>query len=335
MKNKFLLSFCVIFLSIVLPLSAQTEISQMVFPKKIFVGDTAELRVTFNSNVDFFPNEENLDEKTLIVEKLPFSLDNEEFTLTKAVIQRNGAFYAVVLTFMPWKAEMIDFPEFDLISAVFGTVSSVPFVINPEPFEVSSVLQKNAETSLSPLHAPLLAPGTVYILYACIIVFILLVAFVVQLVLRWQSICEGFKERKIKRLYNRNARGTLRQFRKLEKNSSKINDISFCLAVQRIFRHYLSVRFGKSFDVLSSDQIIPVFEELTAGTMSDFFRENVFSVTELFRRADYIRFAHDSLDSKRKPEETYSASLQDGERSVMIENSRTIIKAFETGGENA
>ena len=55
---------------------AQTETSQMVLPKRIFVGDTAELHYTFNSNVDFFPNEETLDEKPLIFEKLPFDFDN-------------------------------------------------------------------------------------------------------------------------------------------------------------------------------------------------------------------------------------------------------------------
>ena len=56
---------------------------------------------------------------------------------------------------------------------------------------------------------------------------------------------------------------------------------------------------------------------------------------DIFRRADYIRFAHGSLDSRREPAKVYAAELQPDERSVIIANSRTIIKAFETGGEDA
>ena len=70
--------------------------------------------------------------------------------------------------------------------------------------------------------------------------------------------------------------------------------------------------------------------------MSDFLRENVCSVQEIFRRADYIRFAHGSLDSMRQPAQVYAAELQPDERASIIANSRTIIKAFEAaGGENA
>ncbi len=313
----------------------QTETRQMVLPKRIFVGDTAELHYTFNSNVDFFPNEETLDEKPLIFEKLPFDFDNEDFTLQKAMIQKNGLLYTVVLIFTPWKVGILDFPQFDLLSAVFGNSNSVPFLIDPQPIEISSIITKDEDSSFRGIKGPLLFPGTIYVIYAAVVLFVVILIFVLHTILKWQEISAGFRQKKILRKYAKNARNALRQFKKLEKNSLRINDVAFCLAVQQIFRYYLTVRFGRKFDALSTEQISSAFEELTGGAMSDFLRENVSSVQEIFRRADYIRFAHGSLDSKKEPAQIYAAELQPDERVTMIANSRTIIKAFETGGENA
>lgn len=314
---------------------AQTETSQMVLPKRIYVGDTAELHYTFNSNVDFFPNEENLDEKPLVFEKLPFDYDNENFTLQKAVIQKNGLLYTVVLTFTPWKVGILDFPQFDLLAAVFGSSGAVPFLIDTKPVEISSILSKDEDSSLRGIKGPLLFPGTIYAVYAAFAVLVAAIIFIVHTIVKWQEISSRLKEKKILRMYAKNARNALRQFKKLEKNSLRVNDIAFCLAVQQIFRYYLTVRFGRKFDALSTEQISSAFEDLTGGTMSDFLRENVSSVQEIFRRADYIRFAHGSPDSKRLPANVYAAELQPDERATIIANSRTIIKAFEAGGENA
>ena len=251
------------------------------------------------------------------------------------MIQKNGLLYTVVLTFTPWKVGILDFPQIDLLSAVFGSTNSVPFLIDPKPIEISSIITKDEDSSLRGIKGPLLFPGTIYAIYAAIVLFVVILIFILHTILKWQEISAKFRQKKTLRMYAKNARNALRQFRKLEKNSLRINDVAFCLAVQQIFRYYLTVRFGRKFDALSTEQISAAFEELTAGTMSDFLRENVSSVQEIFRRADYIRFAHGSLDAKREPAQIYAAELQPDERTTMIANSRTIIKAFETGGENA
>lgn len=312
---------------------SQTETSQMLIPKRIYVGDTAELHYNFHSNVDFFPNEENLSEKSLFLEKLPFESDNEDFTLLKAIIQKNGALYTVILTFSPWKTGKIVFPKFDLFPAVFGEEKSVPFFIEPEPIEVASILPKGEDSVLRGIKGPMLSPGTIYFIYAGIVLLFAILILILYVIIKWQKISKKIKERRTLRHYAKNARDAMRQFKKLEKNSPKINDVAFCLAVQQIFRYYLSVRFGKKMDSLATNEIFSTFNEIYAGMMSDFLQENVSSVVEIFRRADYIRFAHDSLDSKRKPEESFATSLLPDERKNMIENSRTIIKAFEAGNK--
>lgn len=330
--KRFLLLLLVLF-----PLNvfAQTETSQIVLPKRVYVGDTAELRFTFHSNVDFFPGEDSLLEKTLDFSRFPFNVDNQDFTLKSAIIQKNGRLYTVVFTFSAWKTGPLTFPEFDLLYVVFGTKNSVPFLIKMLPIEISSIIPKGEDVSMRGMQGPLLFPGTIYVIYGVILLFVLILILVVNLVIKRQEISSKIKERRVIRLYAKNARSAMRQLKKLEKNSVRINDIAFCLALQQIFRHYLSVRFGLNFTSISTSQIFTAFENLYDGSLSDFLRETVWSVQNIFKRADYIRFAHDSSDSKRKPEELYSASLKEDERENLIKTSRTIIKAFETGGEDA
>ena len=57
------------------PIFAQSDIKQMSFPKHIYIGDTAEIHYTFGSGVDFFPDEESIDEKNLLFSTLPFKSD--------------------------------------------------------------------------------------------------------------------------------------------------------------------------------------------------------------------------------------------------------------------
>ena len=59
--------------------------------------------------------------------------------------------------------------------------------------------------------------------------------------------------------------------------------------------------------------------------------DNLEAIVEIFMRMDYIRFAGGSLESKRLPEKTYKACLQEGERAEKIETSRAIIRLFERG----
>lgn len=326
MKRFFLSLVC---FGMIAAVSAQSETSQFVFPKRLLVGDLAELHYTFSSGVEFFPEEEQLDEKPLLLAKLPFSIDNNDFTLTKAVLQRNGTMYTVVLTFIPWKTGYLDFPQFDLYSAVFGT-SAVPFIIDPEAVEVNSVLVEE-EMALRPLIPPLLFPGTIYFVYFMLILLIVLLVFVIQAVIRWRTISDRLAEKRLLRKYAKSSRYAMRQLKKLEKNSHKIHDTAFCLAIQKIYRRYLSVRFGIDFNCLATNQFYPAFEKATSGVLDGFMVDNMEAIIEIFIRMDYVRFAQNSMESRKKPESLYAAVLKEGERQELINTSRAIIRLFERG----
>ena len=148
-------------------LFSQSDISQLVFPKRLYVGDTAELRYTFRSAIDFFNGDTDSDELVLPVAAFPFQIDNSEFSIEKASLQRNGDFYTVILTFIPWRTGIVDIPPFDLLSVLYGS-AAVPVEINPQPFEVASVLPDGDDTQLRSSVTPLLIPGTMYVVYAFI-----------------------------------------------------------------------------------------------------------------------------------------------------------------------
>ena len=49
-----------------------SELSQTLLPLEVYVGDEAELRYSFRSAVDFFPNAELVMEEKIDISKLPF-----------------------------------------------------------------------------------------------------------------------------------------------------------------------------------------------------------------------------------------------------------------------
>lgn len=308
---------------------AQSDIKQMSFPKRIYIGDTAEIHYTFGSGVDFFPEEEQRDEKNLFFSALPFKSDNEAFTLQKAVIQKNGPLYTVVLIFIPWKVGYIDFPEFDLYAAVFGS-STIPFIIDPKPVEIASIIS-DPDMGLKSFAPPLLFPGTIYFVYIFVAVILGILVFIIQAAIRWQTISDKVKQKKLLRRYAKNSRNALRQLKKLEKKSAKINDVIFCTAIQHIFRKYLTVRMGIDFHTLTTNQFISYFNDATCGVLDGFVIDNMEAIVEIFRRMDYIRFAQNSLEAKKLPKEKYAAVLHAGEREETIETSRAIIRLFDRG----
>lgn len=294
---------------------AQTEATQLVFPKKMFVGDTAELQYIFRSNVDFFEKNPELEEKNLDFTKLPVS-SSEEITVKKAVIQRNGPMYKIVITFIPWRPGRIDFKEFDLLAAVTGTKSSIPFPIQFNSIEIASVLTKGEDAVLRPIAAPLLAPGTIYFIYGGIIFLVLLVILAIVLFAQRHKIALNIRMHQTLRMYARNARKALRQIRKLEKNSDKLNDEAFCHAIQQIFRVYLSERFGVNFSTLATGQFVKAFNEATSSFMNDEKLEQMEILISIFMRSDYIRFAH-------------CGGLGRNERMELTSKARTVISTFE------
>lgn len=313
----------------------QSDVSQLVFPKHIFVGDTAELRYTFRSPIDFFNGIESDDELPIPLTSFPFPIDSREFSVEKATLLHSGDFYVVVLTFVPWRVGTIDFPQFDLLTVLYGeNASGVPFVINPQPFDVDSVLPDGEDTQLRPPAPPLLIPGTAYTVYALLLFAVVLLIVAVRIAVSYPAIAAALRSYMTLRRYEKSARRALRSLRRLEKKNEDFSDAEFCALFEKILRLYFSVRFGCPFETVVSSQICAVMENASGGFLEGAALEQAEIAEQLFRRADYVRFARGSADSRRSPAEKFSAALQSGERDDFMEKARSVIRVFEERGKS-
>lgn len=314
---------------------AQSYVSQVVLPKKIYVGDVAEIRVSFSSGIDFFADlPATQAERKLSLSNLGFDTGNEDFLLKDAILRRTELNYTLILFVMPWNTGEIKIPSINLTAGIY-TDEKMPFVIPIEPFTVSSILTKGVESSMVPPVPPLLIPGTTYFLYGFIILFIVFLIFFFRLLFNWSKLVGKIKNYKLKKTYIQNKKFTLKQLKKLEKKYSKMSDKEFCTELVLIIRNYLKVRYGQSFDSIPTSKLMKEFNKLTADTMSEATIENVEELISVFYRADYIRFAAGSIDSKRLPVQEFSAELQEGEAKKLLNQIRKIINCFEGEVENA
>lgn len=314
---------------------SQSDITQITLPKKINIGDTAELRYTFRSPVDFFSGMgDDVSVRDIDVKSLQFPQETEDYTITKAVLERSGLLYTFALTFIPWKTGDVDFPPFDLAHAVYGNASAV-FLIDLQSVAVSSVLHDPEDVSLRPPAGPLLLPGTIYFLYAAAVLVLVLLILIIRLAVRWPAMRDSRKTQKLMRSYVRNAKELFRQLHRLEKAGDRIDDQAFCAEFQQSVRRYLDFRFGYHFTTVLTSQLMAAFNTVTAGTMTDKKLNAAEALTAVMYRMDYIRYAHDSIDSQREPASQFAAHFGEDERSGLINMVRDAVDSFEEVQQDA
>ncbi len=311
-----------------LPLFASAPLSQSVFPEKLFVGDTAEIRCAFTSDADFFTADEG-DEKALSISALIPDGETADFTLKTAALQRNGGAYTAVLTVVPWRTGEIDIPPLKLPEAANAPERAL-FILDPQPFSVDSLLSEG--DAMRGMLPPQLLPGTLYALYACALLALAAVAASVKLFASRASFLSALAVRRARSKYRRNAGKTVRRLKKLLKTAGAHDDASFCFDAQRIMRSYLTVRFGRDFTALTAAELPAAFEAASGGFLDGARGDAAEAVTAFFIRTDYIRFAKGSADSERAPLHLFAALFQDGEREALVASLKEAIGAFDGKG---
>ncbi len=313
-------------------LSFSAENSQTVIPKNVYTGDTAQVRVFFESSVDL------LSDGGVGNGSLEFSTDLPVFhtisgdcLVTGAGIEHNGSYWSFWLNFIPWKPGQICFPAFDVADLIHrekgqGAYGS-SFLLNVKPVEILSLSQKMNVSELRPPASPLLLPGSVWLVSLIAGGIFILLALSVILLLKLPSfvlfVQEAKSGRKIKRAVKK-ARKSLRRLLR----AKNLSDQDFAAGIQNILREFLSTRFSRTFDNLPTSRLAGFFEELTGETLSDSQEEEIFDLAGIFTRTDYIRYAPNSADSKRFPQENFAAVCLPGEREKLAEKSRLLIFAL-------
>ena len=337
---KKLLAFLLQFF-LVSSLVLSEDVKQIIVPLEFYVGDSVQLRYSFDSSVDFFaiadPTSVKNDTLSLSPLQPAFVSPEMEYSVKEVSLQRYGSTYTIAISFVPWIAGTINFPPFDLYdyckdaSAVQEGASS-SFVINLEPVTVRSVLENTGDIGLREPVAPLLVPGSVIFIWLFFIILFVFLVLLTWILIRFHYVIANLLAIKDKIGFRINYWKAC----KLLKKSKKLRGRIFAIEWQSIMRDYLSYRFHTPFDSIATANIFSTISDTSGGMLDLSVEDAVINLVSLFRRTDYIIFAHDSLDSKQMPRKDFRAEFSNEEYDSLIEKSVNTLRAMEVhdGGHN-
>ena len=276
---------------------------QILVPKKVYIGDTAELRCTFNSpdealkeyaaqgtikltNDSFIKISNN---KNIFPES-DYQIKN--ITLSPAGVD----FYQITVTFVPWKTGEITFPPL----CIEGTDINLTF----QPVNIVSLIntdEKNA-TALRETAGPLLLPGTAYKLYSLLAAAILILLVIIRIVIKRKKLIFYLNTKKLLRKYKKNKKQTIKKLQQIEeeyteanedsnKDSKEASDKIAAEKIQQILRTYMEIRFDFPFTTSVTSEIMPGFYKATSGLLSEKKEEAFCDIASSFIRTDFIRYS--------------------------------------------
>ena len=312
-----------------------SELSQTLIPLEVFIGDEAELRYSFRSAVDFFPNADLAMEEEIDVSKFPFKTMLDTITLKSAFFSRDNMEYSISIHFIPWRPGVIEFPPFDLFSVLSlnekDKNKNISYSIVFDPIEIKSIVEKTNLREMQPQSPPFIVPGTTYIIFAIALAAALLFALLLRALIKFGDIKRWLTHMKIMRSYRRNSAVAVKKIKRLLKNK-KTSDIEFCAGLQNITRTYLAFRFDYPFESSSARGMRDAFLKICVGEIPPVIDNSVQDLTAMLIRTDYIRYAHDSIDSQLYPPAEHQAKLAANERKSLCSMLLKAISVFESDG---
>lgn len=283
---------------------------QILVPKKVYIGDAAELRCTFNSpssalkeltingSAEVSTHSEFSTHSDLSASSEP-SASSADYEINSITLAPAGVdFYQLSLNFVPWKTGLIEFPNLILedVTIVF------------EPVQIVSLVSADNlnTTSLHDTAAPLLLPGTTYKLYGTLATIIILMIILIRLFIKRKSLLFYINTRRLLQKYKKNKKQTIRSLYKIadeaENSGNSQNPALSAKAsaekIQKTLRNYLEVRFDFPFTHAAASEIMPGFYKTTGGLLSEKKEEAFGEIASSFVRTDFIRYSSDAVFEK-------------------------------------
>ena len=260
---------------------------QILIPKKVYIGDTAELRCTFNSPDPFLKQLTSSGTAELpLVSQLAES--QEEYVIKSISLSPSGIdFYQLTITFIPWKTGDLLFPSME--------IEGSDIVLEFQPIQIVSLItNENTNTStIRDTAAPLLLPGTTYKLYGTLSVFVIFLLICIRIILKRKNILFYINQKRLLKKYKKNKKQTIRNLYKIadEAEAAKIDDQTAAENLQKSLRTYLEIRFDYPFTHTVASEIMQGWQTATGGLLSDKKTEAFGNIAASFIRTDFIRYS--------------------------------------------
>ena len=260
---------------------------QILIPKKVYIGDTAELRCTFNSPDPFLKQltSSGTAELPLVSQSTE---PQEEYVIKNISLSPSGIdFYQLTITFIPWKTGELLFPSME--------IEGSDIVLEFQPIQIVSLIA-NESTNTSTIRdtaAPLLLPGTTYKLYGTLSVFVIFLLICIRIILKRKNILFYINQKRLLKKYKKNKKQTIRNLYKIadEAEAAKIDDQTAAENLQKSLRTYLEIRFDYPFTHTVASEIMQGWQTATGGLLSDSKTEAFGNIAASFIRTDFIRYS--------------------------------------------
>lgn len=260
---------------------------QILIPKKVYIGDTAELRCTFNSPDPFLKQltSSGTAELPLVSQSAE---SQEEYVIKNISLSPSGIdFYQLTITFIPWKTGELLFPSME--------IEGSDIVLEFQPIQIVSLItNENTNTStIRDTAAPLLLPGTTYKLYGTLSVFVIFLLICIRIILKRKNILFYINQKRLLKKYKKNKKQTIRNLYKIadEAEAAKIDDQTAAENLQKSLRTYLEIRFDYPFTHTVASEIMQGWQTATGGLLSDTKTEAFGNIAASFIRTDFIRYS--------------------------------------------
>ena len=310
--RKFRLIFLTLLFSCLLVLGAFaedifiTEMQTVVLPRDVFVGDEMEIRCTFSCDVSLLP--ENVLSSDLTMDDIP------DMTVKSVSLQRAGSSYMLSMLCIPWSLGDIEIPPVLIYgnggnadetagteqgaestdeSDESGIPEEVRIFLDVPAVTIKSIVNYTGASDLRPSKAPLLIPGTTWVIYILSIIGITVLVTLVIILIKFRSFRKKVHAVVSACLVVKNYHSLKYQLRKLMKGKKPVTDAQFADIVSHLIREYISCRFAYNFRSETPAGVVEAFERITCGLFSVEVGEAVQELSDVLIRCDYIRFSGD------------------------------------------
>ena len=271
---------------------------QILVPKKVYIGDTAELRCTFNN-----PNTQLKQLVTNGTTELPLvsiADSHDDYEIHKITLSPAGVdFYQLTITFVPWKTGDLQFPPME--------IEGTGIILEFQPVQIVSLISTDSAnaTTLHDSAAPLLLPGTAYKLYGTLTAFVIALIIIIRLIVKRKNLLFYINQKRLQKKYKKNKKKTIKLLKQTALATYEKDSLA-AEKIQKILRNYLEVRFDFPFTRAVTSEIMKGFNSATGGLLSETKQEAFGDIAYSFIRTDFIRYSK-------------NAAFEPGELKLLIE----------------
>lgn len=277
-----------------------------ITPLNIYVGDEVEIRCVISTVENSIPVDIKDNKASLIIDK-EYSLKVEEFcTIKSMVINKQENTLTLDVVCIPWKVGVIELPAFNLYEMLpnYKAKENDLWNVQLPSITVLSIMDKTNLKTLQPVSPPVIIPGTTYLIYGAIVLFIVILVFICIFFARIKNIRKRFSDFLRKLFLSRIYKSAKRRIRVLSRRMDSITDEAFANELSHIIRDYLENLFDLPFTAATPKEVNSLFMNAYKGLISDQQQEIVHKIYETLVRLDYLRFSA-TQDKLSKTEKNY------------------------------